>query len=186
MPQHGTRFRGNLLPRHEIRMMLHHGRENFVTRLEVGFAPTARHGIDRGCRALREDDFLRLAGIDELPDLFAGLLILLGTALAESMNSAMHVGVVVLVDAGDSIDHLPGPLRAGGVVEKHERMTVEHVAVENRKVFAKRCRQQRSFVDGGQTAHEDLPPSTGEWTADCNTFHESRQHFWRFGVSRGP
>jgi hypothetical protein len=53
------------------------------------------------------------------------------------MNPAMHVGVVVFVDAYHRVDHLPRALRARGIIEKHERMAVEHVAVENRKIFTK-------------------------------------------------
>ncbi len=60
----------------------------------------------------------RAVGADEVADLFAGFFVLLGAAFAERVDAAVDVGVVALVDAAEDFDHLPRPLRAGGVVEE--------------------------------------------------------------------
>ena len=132
---------------------------------------------------------------DERPHFFAGLFVLLGAALAERVDAAVDVGVVVLVDAPQHVDHLPRPLRAGGVVEKHQRLVAVHHLLresENRRAAlpaaASSGRRQDWFfhVSTWFIRLASVRRSTGEWTADCSTFQESRQHFWRFGVSRGP
>ena len=64
MPQHGPRALTNLLPRHEIRVMLHHRRKDFVARLEVRFPPTASHQIDCRRRALRKNHLVRMLSVD--------------------------------------------------------------------------------------------------------------------------
>ena len=48
----------------------------------------------------------------------------------------MDVGVVVLVDAAEHVDHLPRPLRAGGVVEEDERVIAVDELREDREVVA--------------------------------------------------
>src|SRR5690606_23315343 len=105
-----------------------HCTQNFVTWLEVGFAPTASHQVDRGGGALRKDDFTRMSRTNEPGHLLAGRFVLLGTSLTQGVNAPVNVGVVVFVDARNGIDDLPGALGAGGVIEKHERLAVEHVA----------------------------------------------------------
>ena len=71
-------------------------------------------------------------------DFFAGLFVLLGAALAERVDAAVDVGVVALVDAAEDVDHLPRPLRAGGVVEKHERLIAVDGLLQDREVVAQR------------------------------------------------
>ncbi len=70
----------------------------------------------------------RCLGADEVADFFAGLFVLLGAAFAERMDAAVDVGVIVLVHAAEDVDHLPRALRAGGVVEKHERVIAVDVS----------------------------------------------------------
>ena len=79
--------------------------------------------IDAG-RARREDDLVEAGGVDEPLHLRPGRLVLLGAQLAERVNAAVDVGVGALVHAADGVDHLPRPLRAGGVVEKHQRLPI--------------------------------------------------------------
>ena len=91
--------------------------------------------------------------------------VLLGAAFAERVDAAMDIGVVAFVDPGDHVDHLPGTLRAGGVVEKHQRMSVEHVVIEDRKVVAERLGQESRLVNGFYGTH-DLA-HLRNWGMDC-------------------
>ncbi len=84
---------------------------------------------------MRKNDFVGMFGVEERADLFAGLFVLFGAALAERVDAAMDVGVVVFVDAANRVDHLSGALCACSIVEKNQRMAVEHVVAEDRKII---------------------------------------------------
>ena len=71
---------GQLLPRHEVRVVLHRGEQDFVAGLHVRVAPTAGHEVDAGRRAGGEDDFLACRRVDERADFLAGLFVLLGAS----------------------------------------------------------------------------------------------------------
>src|SRR5207248_1975653 len=122
---------GQLLPGHEIGVVLHRGDEDFVAALHIDIAPTAGHKVDARGGARREDDFVGMLGADEVADLFAGLFILLGAAFTERMDATVDVGVVALVDAAKDFDYLLGALRAGGVVEKYKRPVAVDGLLEN-------------------------------------------------------
>ncbi len=108
----------HLLPGHEVRVVFHHGGEHFVARPEVGFAPTAGHQVDRRRGALRENHFVGMLGMDERAHLFARLFVLFRAPLAERVDPTVDVGIVAFVHPANGVDHLPRPLRAGGVVQE--------------------------------------------------------------------
>ena len=56
--EHSPRLLAEKLPRHDVRMVLELGNENFVTRFQVRAAPTLRHEIDRFGRSAGEDDLV--------------------------------------------------------------------------------------------------------------------------------
>ena len=149
--QHGAGALGQLLPGHEVRVVLHRGDEDFVAGLHVRVAPTAGDQVDAGGRAGREDDLAGVLGADEVADLLAGLFVLLGAALAERVDAAVDVGVVALVDAAEDVDHLPRPLRAGGVVEKHQRLIAVDVLLRigksSRSEAGSSCERSIAMVD---------------------------------------
>ena len=135
---------GQLLPGHEVGVVLHRGDEDFVAGSDVRIAPTAGHQVDAGGRAGREDDFAGISAPMKARDFFAGFLVLLGAALAERVDAAVDVGVIALVHAAEHLDHLPRPLRAGGVVEKHQRPVAVDRLLQDRKILAHR---RQSFDD---------------------------------------
>ena len=100
---------------------------------DVGVAPTAGHQVDAGGGAGGEDDFAGVLGADERADFFAGLFVLLGAAFAERVDAAVDVGVIALVHAAEHVDHLPRPLRAGGVVEEDERVIAVDGLLQDRE-----------------------------------------------------
>ena len=62
---------------------------------------------------------------------------MLGRARAQCVQATMDVGVLVFVIISNDIEHRARLLRAGGIVEVNQRMTV-HALPQNRKIFAER------------------------------------------------
>ena len=79
----------------------------------------------------------RRLGVEEAAHGLARALIGVGRRIGEIMQAAMHIGVFVLVDMGDALDHLPRLLRRGGVVEIDEILAIGLFG-EDRKVAADR------------------------------------------------
>ncbi len=140
----------------------------------------------------------------------ARLFVHVGALLAQPVNPAMHVGIVPFVRFHERRDHLPRTLRRGGVVEIDQRLVAvdhrrqdgeiraEHLRIEGQSVSMAATRRfppaasagprrigDRSGPAGVACADADADP-TGECTAACTTRQDSRQHFWRLGVSRAP
>ena len=67
-----------------------------------------------------------------------------GGAVAQFVDAAMDVAVVVLVVMRDGVDDRPGPLAAGRAVEVDERLAVD-LLVEDGKIAA-----ERGPIDGGR------------------------------------
>ncbi len=140
-----------LLPGHDVRMVLHLGEQNFIARLDVRLAPTVRHQIDAFGGAVREDHFLARCGIDELANFLPRFFVQIGRLIAQPMNAPMHVGVSAGVHVHHRIDHLPRSLRRGGIIQIDQRLAVGPHRTENRKIGAqplhveayRNCRKSR-------------------------------------------
>lgn len=133
--QDGTRLLGEQLPGHQIAVVLHLGGQDHIACLEVRTSPGLGDEVDALCCSAGEDD-LFLARIEEGGHLAACGLILIRRTIAQFMQAAMHIRIVTLVVAHESIDHLAGLLRGRGVVEIDERMAVDFL-VQDREVLAK-------------------------------------------------
>ena len=123
------------LPRDEIAVMLELGEQDGVAGLEVVERPCRGDKIDALGGAASEDDLLGGAGVDELRDAFASTFVNAGGAIAQLVNAAMDVGVVVLVVALDGLENLTRFLRGGAVVEVDERVPVD-LLIQDREIFA--------------------------------------------------
>ena len=98
-------------------------------------SPALRNQVDRfGCSA-NKDDLAHGAGIEEAPRLFARGLVSIRSARRKLMGCAMDIGVLVLVEVGDTIDDRLRLLRSCAVVEPDERMSVDGFA-QNGEVAA--------------------------------------------------
>ena len=96
--------------------------------------------------------------------LLAGLLVQIGALVAQPVDAAMHVGVVLLVGVDDRLNHLPRPLRGGGVVEIHQRHA-GHDRPSRAAWWKESGNRQRmrstSNVGRGGGCHGDLMPRSG-------------------------
>ena len=126
---------GEELPRDEVAVVLHFGEQNHIACAEIANAPSVRNEVDGLGSSACEDDFLRLRRAEIFRNFCACALESIGRARTQFVQSAMHVGVVALVVVRERGDDGARLLRAGGIIEIDERISV-HLVVENRKVSA--------------------------------------------------
>jgi hypothetical protein len=94
-------------------MVLELADQYFVAGLEEGGTPALRDKVDRLRSAADEHDFARVGGIQKPAHLLARFLKQLGRAGAQTVDPAMHVGIVGAVVIGDAIDDRARFLSAG-------------------------------------------------------------------------
>ena len=134
-PEVGALLVRDVLPRHEVRVVLELGDEDDVARAEVGEAPRVRDEVDRLGRVADEDDLARGRRVHERAAPLARVLERLGRPLGELVDAAVHVRVRRLVEVRHRLEHRPGLLRARGRVEEGERLAVEDL-LEDREIGA--------------------------------------------------
>ena len=115
-----------------------------------------RDEVDRLGRAAHEHDFLGVARVDEAAHVLARAFVGFGRALAERVDAAMHVGVIVLVVARDRLDHGARTLARRRVVQIHQRLAVDGL-MQDREVaadrfYVERCSRRAGRGDGGTHA----------------------------------
>ncbi len=133
--QHRARLRAELLPGHDVGVMLKPGDDDLVILADVLSAPALRDEVDGlGC-ATDEYDLVRGRRAKKAAHLFAGVLIRVGGAGGQLMRAAMNVRVFEAVEMHEPVDDGLRLLRGGGVVEPDQRMAVD-VLVEDGKVAA--------------------------------------------------
>ena len=135
--ERGARLLAQQLPRHDVRVMLERGDQDLIAGRKLRTRKALRNEIDAFGRAANEYDFLRVARIDEAPDVFACAFVGVGRALTQRMHAAMHVGVIALVVAGDRVDDRARTLARRGIVEIDERLAVDLLR-KDRKVAPNR------------------------------------------------
>jgi hypothetical protein len=131
--QVSTRLQAQLLPRHDVGVMLEPGDDDLVVAIDVLPAPALCHEIDRFGGATDEDDLLGRGCVQQATDLFPGHLIGVGRAGREFMGAAMDVGVLVSVEIRQTVDDRLRLLRGGGVVEPDQRPAV-HLPLEDGEI----------------------------------------------------
>src|SRR6185312_7165921 len=110
-----------LLPRHDVGVVLKIGNDDFVTRTNVLLSEGRGDEVDRlGCSA-RKDDFFRRAGAEEACHLAARVFVSVGSARRKLVRRAVNVRVFVLVEITETIDDGLWLLGRRGVIEPNER-----------------------------------------------------------------
>jgi len=112
---------GQLLPRHQVRVVLHLGQQQAVAGADVGVAPGPRHEVDRLRRVADEDHLAAVrraeVGGDGAPRLLVGLR-RLGR---KSVRPPVDVRVVAADVVVDRLDRGQRLLGAGTAVEVGDR-----------------------------------------------------------------
>ena len=92
------------LPRDEVGVVLHLGQDDGVAAVDVAPAPRVGDEVDRLGRVAGEDDLVAVGRVDEPRDLDPRRLVRGGRLLADRVDAAMDVGVVLAVVVRDGID----------------------------------------------------------------------------------
>ena len=117
--------------------MLHFREQNHVAGLEILRAPGTRDEVDAFGRAAGEHDFVGASGVDEFRRARPGGFVTGRGAIAQFVDAAMDVGVVVFVIMHQRVNHRARLLRRGGVVEINQRLAVD-LLVEDGKILPQR------------------------------------------------
>ena len=141
--QSGAAVGRQLLPRHDIGVMFEPGDDDLVALFHVATAPGLRDEIDALRRAAHEDDVLRRARVDEAPHFVARALIGVGGARRQRMRAAVDVGILVLVEMRQPIDHRSRLLGRRAIVEPDQRAAM-HFRLQDREVALGRVRIERA------------------------------------------
>jgi len=129
---------------------------HLVSRAETCTAERLGHQIDAFGGVAREDDLARRGGVDEALHRRAGVLERFGGALAEQMDAAVYVHVVLAVVGHQRVEHRTRLLRRRGVVQVHERLAV-HGLPKNGKVLADAAHVEADLGrrgDAGDAGHD--------------------------------
>ena len=98
-PQLRALLRAELLPRHDVGVVLEVGDDDLVALADVAPSPGLRHEVDRFGRAAdAEDDLFADGALMKRAHLLARRLVGIGRARGERVRGAMDVGVLVLVE----------------------------------------------------------------------------------------
>ena len=80
------------LPRHDVRVVLDIADDDLVAGFQVRRAPALGHQVDRLGGAAQKNDLALVGGVEEGAHLLARRLEMVGRALAQLVDAAMHVG----------------------------------------------------------------------------------------------
>ena len=137
------------LPRHEVGVVLHLGQDDDVAAGDVLPAPRVRHEVDRLGRVAAEDDLVAVRGVDEAGDARPGRFVGRGRALADLVDAAVDVGVVLAVVGVHRLDDGERLLAGGGRVEVDERAAVGRRGREDRELRADHLGDEPAVPDAG-------------------------------------
>ena len=170
-PQRRALFLTHHLPGHDVGVVLHGGDHHLVSRAETCTPERLGHQIDAFGGVAREDDFARRDGVDEALHRRAGVLERLGGALAEQVDAAVDVRIVLAVVDHQRVKHRTRLLRRRGVVQVHERLAV-HGLPKNGKVLADPAHVEAGLGrrgDAGDVGHccSAGPPAAGSSESRC-------------------
>ena len=124
----------DVLPRHEVGVVLHLRADDAVAGTDALRRPRVRHEVDRLRRVADENDVLRRRRVDERGDLLARFLVRHRRFHRERVRAAVDVRVVLLVVVDERRDDGSGLLRRGRVVQVDQRHPVDH-PVQDGKVL---------------------------------------------------
>ena len=112
------------MPGHDVGVMLHHAQHDLVACPDAPKTKAGRYEIDRLRGRASEDDLVVRSGVDEPPRCFPGRLIGLCRRIGEVVQSAMHIGVFVLVGISEPVDNLLRLLRRCRVIQIDKRLAI--------------------------------------------------------------
>src|ERR1700676_3041808 len=116
----------NHLPRHDIGVVLQMRYEYLVFRLKLGSGVALCDEIDGFGGAAHENDLVPRPRVDEFDQPVARALVKSSRLLAQGMDAAMYVGVMVTFVVIDGVNHGGRTLCRGAVVQIGQRLAAHH------------------------------------------------------------
>ncbi len=98
-------------------MMLHIGQDNFVPFFNVLFAPAIGYQVYRFCGTAGENHLFDIHATDETSDVGAGLFKSGRRSVSESMQAAMDVRVVAMIEVLQGINYDSWLMCCGGIIK---------------------------------------------------------------------
>ena len=126
------------LPGHDVGVMLHRGDDDLVAGADELASIAVHHEIDSFGRAAHKDALTHVTRVDEAFHFFTRAFVGGGRFLAQVMNAAMDVRVLLFEINAAAIDDYLRHLRRGGVVEIDQRFAIDR--------FVARRENQHGFV----------------------------------------
>jgi hypothetical protein len=114
-------------------VVFHLREENHIALADETRAPGVCHQVDGLRGATCEDDGLGGRSADEAGDPFASLLELRGGAIAQLVQAAVDIGIVLLIKTRERVDDTPWLLAGGGIVEVDQGLAIDQL-VQDRKL----------------------------------------------------
>ena len=154
---------GQHLPRHDVRVVLERGQDDFVAGADELAAIAVHHEVDRVRGAAGEDHFAVFARVDEALQLAPRFLVFGGRGFGQIMHPAMNVGVLRRLVAHQAVDHRLRHLAGRRVVEIDQRLAADF-ELQDRKIGADALHIQcagngcRHRISAGRSP---LPPGSG-------------------------
>ena len=136
--QSGTALLAQDLPGDDIGVVLHGGNDDFVALSYVLAAVALGYQVDSFSGAPYEDDLTVVRGVEELPYLGPGTLVVLSGPLAQGVDPPVHVGVFRGVVPDQGVDDYLGFLAGGGTVQVDQRPAVD-LLFQDREVLPDFC-----------------------------------------------
>ncbi len=166
----------DLLPRHEVGVVLHLGHHDLVARredealraggkrravlrLRRGVGEGVRDQVDRLGGVLGEHQLARLRA-QEVGDALTGVLVGVGGLLREEVRTAVHRGVVPRVEAALGVQHRGGLLRRCPGVQVDQPVPAAHGARQDREVGSDGLVVEQAGHRGGQSGHAEAAAFT--------------------------
>ena len=126
---------GQHLPRHDVRMVLERGQDDFVAGVDELAPVTVHRQVDRFGGAAGEDHLALLARVDEARERAPRLFVFGGGDLRQGMHCAVYVRVLGRLVAHQAVDHLLRHLAGGRIVQIDQRLAARP-EFEDRKIGA--------------------------------------------------
>ena len=123
--QGGALFRRQLLPRHDIGVVLEVRDDDLVAAADELAAKGIGDQVDAFGGAAHENDFIGRGGAEEVGHLGARRLIGVAGARGQRMGGAVDVRIFVRIKIRHAIDHGLRLVGGGGIVEPHQGLAVD-------------------------------------------------------------
>jgi len=133
--QAGALLGAQLLPRHDVGVMLQPGDHDLVVLAEVLPAPALGDQIDGLGRTPNKNNLVAGAGVEEAADLVPRSLVSVGGARRQFVGGPVDVGVLVPVEVRKAVDDSLGLLGGGGVIQPDQRPAM-HALRKNGEIAA--------------------------------------------------